>query len=365
MKNKKILTFLIAFICLFLWKSVFASDYTYYYWESCSHCYELDKFFKKNDIYKKYDIEKKEVYSNVENNKELLKQGEKFWLPLGEIGIPFLVYDKGTKYLKWTPDIKDHFLSIEKKITTEETGIKQEWKNSQEKMTSFFTFLLILLPAAFSDSINPCAFAVLFLLLSSILSKTSSFRRTIFAWLLFCFAVFISYFFMGIWIYKVFSFSDQIFYIKLWVGILGILVGLANIKDYFWYGKGFVMEVPFSWRPKMKKIMSSISSPFGGFLAGFVISLFLLPCSSWPYFTILWYLVSESSSINMLGYIYLLIYNIIFVLPMVIITFVIWLGIKDISELKELKETHKENIHLIVWIMMILLWIYLLYEAFL
>jgi cytochrome c biogenesis protein CcdA len=365
MKNKKIVSFLVALICVFLGKTTFASDYTYYYWESCSHCYELDKFFKKNDIYKKYDIEKKEVYSNVKNNKELLKQGEKFWLPLSEIGIPFLVYDNETKYLKGTPDIKDHFLSIEKKSTTEETGVKQETKTPQEKTTSFFAFLLILLPAAFSDSINPCAFAVLFLLLSSILSKTSSFRRTIFAWLLFCFAVFISYFLMGVWIYKVFSFSDQIFYIKLWVGILGILVGLANIKDYFWYGKGFVMEVPFSWRPRMKKIMSSISSPFGGFLAGFVISLFLLPCSSWPYFTILWYLVSESSSINMLGYTYLLIYNIVFILPMVIITFVIGLGIKDISELKELKETHKENIHLIVWIMMILLWIYLLYEAFL
>jgi hypothetical protein len=50
----------------------------------------------------------------------------------------------------------------------------------------------------------------------------------------------------------------------------------------------------------------------------------------------------------MLGYTYLLIYNIVFILPMVIITFVIGLGIKDISELKELKETHKENIHLIV-----------------
>jgi hypothetical protein len=44
---------------------------------------------------------------------------------------------------------------------------------------------------------------------------------------------------------------------------LGILIGLANIKDYFWYGKGFVMEVPFSWRPTMKKFMSSITSPMG------------------------------------------------------------------------------------------------------
>lgn len=365
MKNKKIITLLIFFLSFFIGKSAFASNYIYYYWDSCSHCYELDKFLKKNDFYKKYDIEKKEVYHNIENNKELLTQWENFGIPLGEIGIPFLVYDNDSKYLKWTENIKNYFISLEENKQENQINTWEiEVKNEKVQTNSFWKFLLILLPAAFSDSINPCAFAVLFLLLSSILSKTNSFQKTIISWLLFSFAVFISYFLMGVWIYKVFSFSNQIFYIKLWVWILGIFVGLANIKDYFWYGKGFVMEVPFSWRPTMKKFMSSITSPIGWFFAWFFISLFLLPCTSWPYFTVLWYLASESSSINMLGYIYLFIYNIIFVLPMIIITFIIGLGIKDISELKELKETHKENIHLIVWIMMLLLWIYLLYEAF-
>lgn len=364
MKNKKIIAFFLFFLCFFLWKNVFASEYIYYYWDSCSHCYELDKFFKKNDFYKKYDIEKKEVYHNIENNKELLAKGENFWISLWEIGIPFLVYDNKSKYLKWTENIKNYFLSLGEVKTSKNGWEKNIWGENNNTSISFLKFLLILLPAAFSDSINPCAFAVLFLLLSSILSKTNSFKKTILSWLLFSFAVFISYFLMGVWLYKVFSFSNQIFYIKLWVWILGILIGLANIKDYFWYGKGFVMEVPFSWRPTMKKFMSSITSPMGWFFAWFFISLFLLPCTSWPYFTVLWYLASESSSINMLGYIYLFIYNIIFVLPMIIITFIIGLGIKDISELKELKETHKENIHLIVWIMMLMLGIYLLYEAF-
>jgi hypothetical protein len=46
---------------------------------------------------------------------------------------------------------------------------------------SFWSFFLLLLPAALSDSINPCAFAVLFILLSSILSKFQSRRKAIYA----------------------------------------------------------------------------------------------------------------------------------------------------------------------------------------
>ncbi len=54
-----ILTLLIIF---WLTNFVKAADYTYFYWDWCAHCFEVSKFFKKNDIEKKYNIEKKEGY---------------------------------------------------------------------------------------------------------------------------------------------------------------------------------------------------------------------------------------------------------------------------------------------------------------
>lgn len=111
-------------------------------------------------------------------------------------------------------------------------------------------FIPILLSGAFSDSINPCAFAVMLLLLTTILSKSKSkkddFRTSfLFGDLWFVFSY-------GAWVFGV-AFTKTTQYtsaFKRIVGIFGILIGLANIKDYFWYGKGFVMEVPRSWRPK-------------------------------------------------------------------------------------------------------------------
>ena len=47
------------------------------------------------------------------------------------------------------------------------------------------------------------------------------------------------------------------------------------------------MEVPISWRPRLKAVIKGITSVPGAFLVGFVVSLFLLPCTSGPYIVIL------------------------------------------------------------------------------
>ncbi|MEI7919689.1 MAG: hypothetical protein WCH65_05930 [bacterium] len=55
-----------------------------------------------------------------------------------------------------------------------------------------------MLPAAISDSINPCAFAVMLLLLSTILTRHKSRRKTLMAGIMFSLAVFLTYLAMGV-----------------------------------------------------------------------------------------------------------------------------------------------------------------------
>jgi len=108
------------------------------------------------------------------------------------------------------------------------------------------------------------------------------------------------------------------------------------------------MEMPETFKISSRKWLKKIHSPFGAFVIGILISLFLLPCTGGPYLTILSYLASESASINMMGYIYLLIYNLIFITPFVIITSLVALGSADVAVLKEYRETYKQEIHLAV-----------------
>jgi len=72
-----------------------------------------------------------------------------------------------------------------------------------------------MLPAALADSINPCAFAVMLLLLSSILTKSGSRKKAILSGLLFALAVFISYFAMGLGLFSALATSQNTFVLKI------------------------------------------------------------------------------------------------------------------------------------------------------
>lgn len=97
------------------------------------------------------------------------------------------------------------------------------------------SFILILLPAALADSINPCAFAILFVILSSILSQSQSRKKVLFTGLAFTASIFMSYYLMGVGLYRAFSFANQAMYLQVIAAVLAIFIGLGNIKDYFWF----------------------------------------------------------------------------------------------------------------------------------
>ena len=113
------------------------------------------------------------------------------------------------------------------------------------------------------------------------------------------------------------------------------------------------MEVPMVWRPRMMKLIQAVVSPRGAFFVGIIVSLFLLPCSSGPYVVILGLLRSENSSLTQLGVNYLILYNFIFILPMLAITFLVGLGYSSVEQLAKLKNKNTKLIHLIVGLLMI------------
>jgi len=351
--------------------SVFADSYFLYYWQGCHHCANVEKYFQQENITKKYNVNLKEVYFNSKNRESFMNDSNKLNIPESERWVPTLiVFDNNnqpTSYKTWDEPIISLFKSISKADKSQNHDITT-WDKIVSKSPKTFwdhlSFFSILLPAAISDSINPCEFAVMLILLWAILIKYENRRKVILAWCLFSLAVFLSYYAMWIGLYSALSSFSNVFYLKIWIWILGIIVWLANFKDYFWYGKWFVMEVPFSWRKNMKKILTWITSPFWAFGVWIIVSLFLLPCTSWPYLVILGYLSSQNANIDNWGYIYLFIYNLFFILPMLLITIIVGLWKKSTQQLEQYRDNNIEKIHLIVGILMMLLWIYVILQAY-
>lgn len=206
--------------------------------------------------------------------------------------------------------------------------------------------------AALADSINPCEFAVLVILLTTILAANGKLKALL-AGLAFSLSIYISYFLMGLGLFSAIQ-ATGLSYVFYWiVAILAILVGLFNLKDYLWYGKWFIMEVPISWRPRMKVLIRSVTSVPGAFLIGFVVSLFLLPCTSGPYIVILGLLAKAAT--RSYAIMLLLLYNLIFILPMILITLGIYFGFTTTEQAEEWRRRKLKFLHLITGIIILLL----------
>ncbi len=336
-----------------------------FYGQGCPHCAQLDAFFTSIESnYPTLTRIKKEVYFDSQG-RELFQEMAKSYGKEVE-GVPTIFIDDKV-IVGYSPSIGQE---IEKEIQKclqeecesplnkipgetltilgESSPIENPGKTQVKEQLTLGAVIL----AAAVDAINPCAFAVLIILLTTILAAGNR-RRVLYAGLAFSLAIFISYFLMGLGLYSVISISGLTHIIFLIVAIIAVLVGLFNIKDYFWYGKYFITEIPRAWRPKLKSLLRGVVSIPGAFFIGFVVSLFLLPCTSGPYIVILGLLAklaTRNYAITML-----LLYNLIFILPMLIITLAVYYGFTTVEKAEEWKNKKVKILHLIAGLIILAL----------
>jgi len=170
-------------------------------------------------------------------------------------------------------------------------------------------------------------------------------------------SVFIMYLFYGLIIINFFKVIQTLTSIRLALykilGLFAIILGLLNIKDFVWYRPGgFMTEMPLGLRPKVKKIIGGITSPKGAFVVGLFVTLFLLPCTIGPY-VIAGGILSTMALLRTLPW--LLLYNIIFIIPMVVIVLIIYEGISKVEDVQGWKDKNIKILHLIAGLIMFFL----------
>ncbi len=78
------------------------------YWgDGCSHCKNLEVFLQENQIEQKVTFERKEVWGDRANAKEMSQRAKDCDLSPTEIGVPFLFSDG--KCFTGEPDVKKEF----------------------------------------------------------------------------------------------------------------------------------------------------------------------------------------------------------------------------------------------------------------
>ncbi|MFH1916327.1 MAG: cytochrome c biogenesis protein CcdA [Nanoarchaeota archaeon] len=341
--------FFLILVFLFLIPFIHAEGcIVYFYGNGCAHCARVEPVLSEAMIaHPGVEVRIYEVYSDRSNLALLTSYFDAQNVSQKERGVPAL-FIQGNRYVGDSPIIDNIDEIFANATKCPETSASE----NQESQISTLPMATVI-SAALVDSINPCAIAVLLILLGALIA-TGNKKRALIAGLLFTASIYIAYLLFGLGLFSALQVTGLSYWFGKVVGALAIIIGLFNIKDFFWYGGGgFVMEIPRGWRPTLKKMLSGVTSPLGAFVMGFAVCLFELPCTGGPYIFILGLLAERTTMISALPI--LLIYNVFFVLPLLLLTFGIYFGFANVEKATAWKDKNLRILHLIAGIVMLVL----------
>jgi len=223
-------------------------------------------------------------------------------------------------------------------------------QEAEPDVPSVERILIPFLAAAAVDSVNPCTFAVFIVLLTLISLKREKVLRS---GLFFIAAIFICYFMFGLGLKPLFGAFPGIKYV---VGAFGIFVGSVQISNFL--GKHKVSLVPGGARVKVRSMLEKVASPWGAFGVGVFCSVFLLPCTSGPYFIAINFIAQRAF---LAGIPLLLLYNAIFVLPLLGILFAVHKLSVTTGRVKRWWGERERVVDLLTGVLIILLSAYLIF----
>jgi cytochrome c biogenesis protein CcdA len=225
----------------------------------------------------------------------------------------------------------------------------------------------IIVVAALLDSINPCVFGVLIFLLAYMTAIFKSKTKMLIAGLIYVSSVYITYLLIGLGLLRATSSIglSQTFY---WIAaLIAVLAGLFEIKDFFWYGRGFSLQMIPGGSARIKRCINTLRNmekkhPSLSLLFSFLIGIFVvfveLPCTGAPYLAVLGLLSSGQFSE---GVPLLLLYNLIFVLPLFLIISLVYFG-KTSRALEKWRKKNRGLMRLLVGLFLLALGAYMIYS---
>ncbi len=178
---------------------------------------------------------------------------------------------------------------------------------------------LLITVAGLIDSINPCAFSVLFITLAFLFSLGHSRSRIIKTGLIYVFGIFLTYILIGVGVLKVLTFFNIPNGMAKVGAVAIILFGLINLINEFFPKFPIKLKLPDASHGQVGKLIAKATVPTA-FLLGLLVGMFEFPCTGGPYLLVLGLLHDEGSF--WLGFWYLIWYNFVFVLPLLLAIFI-------------------------------------------
>lgn len=200
----------------------------------------------------------------------------------------------------------------------------------------------------FLDGIHPCAIAILIFFIAFLLTLQRTFKNIFLLGLLYIFIIFLTYLAVGVGLFSgIMLFGQHLFFAKLG-SVLLIFLGLVNIKDYFFPKLPLHLRMPSFSSPKIKELLAKATLPAVS-LAAFLVGLCSIPCAGSIYIAITSLLAAKTTYFS--GFLYLILYNFMFVLPLLILL-VLAVNPLTLAKIAEFRQKNEKLEKLVMGLMM-------------
>jgi len=306
----------------------------YYYTPTCSSCRE----FLNREIpllEEKLDRKINIQHINITESDGLVKMNSRLKaLGSSEKKLPMLIV--GDLVLAGDRDIKEELESVLIKfsrgiIDSESTAPVAE--TTEQLKLSIIPILL----AGLLDGINPCAFSTLIFLLSWLTLAGRNRKQILLTGIFFSSAVFLTYYIVGLGAFTALRSSESVpvvaSVLKYAMALLMLILSIIHILDYRKVKEGRSGEMTLQLSKERKKKIHSLirgkarqAGLFAGSIAlGILVTIYELGCTGQVYLPTLMYMVKIEKAFS--SYLLLGIYNLGFIIPLLIVFIAAWKGI--------------------------------------
>jgi cytochrome c biogenesis protein CcdA len=243
-----------------------------------------------------------------------------------------------------------------------------------------------IIAAGLGDGINPCAFTVIVFFISFLSLQGYRKKELVAIGLSFILAVFITYILIGLGLFNIIYSLDKFLWVRkifnIAIGIFSITLGVLSVYDLVNFKKtshteGLILQLPETVKNQIHKIIGwhyrkpkesgrKESKPhilklaLSAVVTGFLVSFLELVCTGQLYLPTIKFAL-KNTQFKLQALIYLLIYNIMFIVPLTIIFILALLGVTSEQFSKFLRK-HLEDIKILMALLFFSLGIFLLWR---
>jgi cytochrome c biogenesis protein CcdA/thiol-disulfide isomerase/thioredoxin len=325
----------------------------YFYSDSCSHCEKVKPVIANISArYPDLRLSQLEINHNADNRQIFNDISSRYGI--ANPGVPTVFIGNGVLIgeseisTRFEPAILAERQRIASGIPANQINLTPVNSGIPPAAPSLSPYMVVF--AALVDSMNPCGLSVLVFLLIS-MAAAGDRKRILLVGGVYIAAMFLFHLFVGIGLFSAFALSGLSKPFSIIGGVIALVLGIITLADVLRNRETYLLSIPESGKGLLGTYIRKATMP-AAFVLGILAGILGFSCTGGIYISILG-LMGRDMTV-MTGLPWLVLYNVVFVLPLVLVTLFAAYGISP-ERAERWRTQNKRMVRVVIGIILALL----------